>query len=144
MELAFLEQLPHAKLHWIRVLIIQVNKLLFSCSVVSNSLQPHEPQHARPPCLSPTLRVHLNPCPLSDAIQPSHPLPPSSPTLSLSQHQGLFQYTGSSHQVAKYWSFSFSISPYNEYSGLISFRMDWLILEVNIEGLECIKQDIAV
>ena len=66
---------------------------------------------------------------VSDDIQPSHPLlSPSSPAFNLSPHQGLFQWVSSSHQVAKYWSFSFSISPYNEYSGLISFRMDWLDL----------------
>ena len=65
---------------------------------------------------------------VSDAIQLSHPLSPPSPlALSLSQHQGLFQWVGSSYRVAKYWSFSFSISPSNEYSGLISFRTDWLI-----------------
>ena len=65
----------------------------FSCSVMSNSLRPHELQHARPPCPSPTTRVHSNSCPSSrDAIQPSHPLSlPSPPALSLSQHQGLFQ-----------------------------------------------------
>ena len=62
-----------------------------------------------------------------DAIQPSHPLSsPSPPAFNLSQHQGLFRWVSSSHQVAKYWSFSFKISPYN--SGLISFRMDWLDL----------------
>ena len=62
---------------------------------------------------------------VSDAIQPSHPLSsPSPPAFNLSQHQGLFQWVSSSHQVAKYWSFSFSSSPSNEYSGLISFRMD--------------------
>ena len=65
--------------------------------------------------------VHL----VSDAIQPSHTLsPPSLPTLNLCQHQGLFQWAGSLHQVAKVWSFSFSINPSNEYSGLISFRID--------------------
>ena len=64
---------------------------------------------------------------VSDAIQPSHPLsPPSPPTFNLSQHQGPFQWVSSSHQWPKYWSFSFSISPSNEYSGLIFFRMDWL------------------
>ena len=67
---------------------------------------------------------------VGDAIQPSHPLlSPSPPTFNLSQHQGLFQWVSSSYQVAKvYWSFTFSISPSNEYSGLISFRMDWLDL----------------
>ena len=63
---------------------------------------------------------------VGDAIQPSYPLSsPSPPAFNLSQHQGLFQWVSSSHQVAKYWSFSFSISPSNEYSGLISFRIDW-------------------
>ena len=63
------------------------------------------------------------------AIQPSHPLSsPSPPTFNLSQHQDLFQWVSSSHQVAKYWSFSFSISHSNEYSGLIFFRMNWLDL----------------
>ena len=74
---------------------------------------------------------------VSDVIQPSHPLPPSSFTFTLSQHQGLFQWVSSLHQMAKVqelqlqyqsFQFSFSISPSNEYSGLISFRMDWLDL----------------
>ena len=64
---------------------------------------------------------------VGDASQPSHPLSsPSPPTLNLSQHQSLFKWVSSSHQVAKYWSFSFNISPSNEHPGLISFRMDWL------------------
>ena len=68
---------------------------------------------------------------VGDAIQPSHPLSsPSPPTFNLSQHQGLFHWVGSLHPVVKYWSFSFSISAFNEYWGLISFRMDWLDLAV--------------
>ena len=69
---------------------------------------------------------------VSDATQLSHPLPSlSPPALNLSQHQGVFKWVGSSHQVPKYWSFSFSFSPFNEYSGLISFMIDWLdLLEV--------------
>ena len=63
---------------------------------------------------------------VSDAIYPSHPLSaPSPPTFNLSQHQGLSKWVSFSHQ---YWSFSFSSSPSNEYSGLISFKMDWLDL----------------
>ena len=79
----------------------------FSHLVVSDSLQPHEPQHARPPCPSPTPRVHPNPCPLSrDAIQLSHPLSSSSLTaLDLSQHQGLFQWVSLSNQVTKVLEF---------------------------------------
>ena len=62
-----------------------------------------------------------------DAIQPSYPLSsPSPPALNLFHHQGLFKWVSSLHQWPKYWIFSFSISPSKEYSGLISFRMDWL------------------
>ena len=65
---------------------------------------------------------------VSDAIQPSHPLlSPSPPTFNLSQHQGLFKSVFCI-RWPKYWSFSFNISPSSEYSGLISFRMDWLDL----------------
>ena len=53
---------------------------------------------------------------------------PSPPTFNLSQHQGLFRWVRSLHQMAKYWSFIFSISPSNEYSGLISFRIRWFDL----------------
>ena len=67
---------------------------------------------------------------VSDAIQPSHPLPsPSPPAFSLSQHQGLFQRVGSSHQMAKGLEFHVIDSPSNEYSELISFRMDWISLQ---------------
>ena len=66
---------------------------------------------------------------VSDAIQHFHALSsPSGPAFNLSQHQGLFKWTSSAHRWPKYWSFSFSISPSNEYSGLISFRRDWLDL----------------
>ena len=64
---------------------------------------------------------------VSDAIQPSHPLSsPSPPVPNPSQHQGLFQWVNSSHEMAKYWSFSSSIILSKEIPGLISFRMDWL------------------
>ena len=66
---------------------------------------------------------------VGDAIQPSHPL--SSlypPAFNLSQHQGLSNESVLHIRWPKYWNFSFSISPSNEYSGLISFRMDWLDL----------------
>ena len=68
---------------------------------------------------------------VGDAIQPSVPLvAPSPPAFNLSQHQGHFKWISSLHlhRWPKYWSFSFNISPFNEYSGLISFRMDWLDL----------------
>ena len=102
----------------------------FSRSVFSDTLQHHEPQHARPPCRSPTARatqthVHW----IGDAIQPSHPLSsPSPPALNLSQHQGLCKWVSFSHHVAKVLSFSFNIRPSNEYPGMVSFRIDWLDL----------------
>ena len=66
---------------------------------------------------------------VSDAIQPSHPLSfPSPPDFNLSQNQGLSNESVLCIRWPKYWSFSFSISPSNEYSGLISLRMDWLDL----------------
>ena len=66
---------------------------------------------------------------VSDAIQTSHPLSSPSPLApNPSQHQSLFQWVNFSHDVAKYWSFSFSIIPSKEIPGLISFRMDWLHL----------------
>ena len=69
---------------------------------------------------------------VSDAIPPSHLLPsPSPPTFNLSQQQGLFKWTSIR---PKYWSISFSISPSSEYSGLISFRMDWLDL-LAVQGI---------
>ena len=70
-------------------------------------------------------RVHL----VNDVIQSSHPLlPPSPPAFNLSQHQGLFSESALHIRWPKYWSFSFNISPSNEYPELISFRMDWLDL----------------
>ena len=71
---------------------------------------------------------------VSEAIQPSHPRSsPSLPTFSHSQHQGFFQWVSFSYPVAKVLSFSFSISPSNEYSELISLRMDWLDL-LSVQG----------
>ena len=68
-----------------------ISSFQFSCSVVSDSLQPHGLQHARRPCPPPTPGVYPNSCPLSDTIKPSHPLSsPSPPALNLSQNQGLF------------------------------------------------------
>ena len=90
-----------------RLCEVRVSSVQFSRSVVSDSLQPHEPQHARPPCPSPTPGVHQTHvhC-VGDAIQPSHPLSsPSPPILKPSQHEGLFNRVSSSHQVAKVLEF---------------------------------------
>ena len=66
---------------------------------------------------------------VDDAIQPSHPLfSPSPPAFNLSQHQGLFQELALRIRWPEHWSFSFSVSPSNVYSGLISFRISWFDL----------------
>ena len=66
---------------------------------------------------------------ISDAIQPSHPLSsPSPPAFNFSRHQSLFQWISSSHQVAKILEFKLQHQSFQEYSGLISFRIDWLDL----------------
>ena len=91
---------------------IQHKDFLCSVRVMSDSFQPHELQHASLPC--PSLFPEVTQTPVhwvSDAIQPPHPLSlPSLLVLSLSQHQCLFQWVGSLHQVAKVLELSFSIS----------------------------------
>ena len=81
--------------------------LLFSRSVMSDSLQPHEPQHPGLPVhhqLPEFTQIHAHR--VGDAIHPSHSLSsPSPPTPSPSQHQGLFQWVNSSHEVAKVLEF---------------------------------------
>ena len=81
---------------------------------VSDSLRPHEPQHARPPCPSPTPGVHPNPCPLSWWCHPSilSSVIPSPPALSLSQHQGFFQWVSSLHQMATVLEFQLQNQSY--------------------------------
>ena len=85
---------------------------------------PGLPVHHQVPELAQT-HVHQ----VCNAIQPSHPLlSPSPPAFNLSQHKGLFYWSGLRNRQPKYWSFNFSISSSNEYSGLISFRIDWFDL----------------
>ena len=110
----------------------------FSCSVVPNSLQSHGLQHTMHPCPSPTPRAYSNSCPSS---QWCHPTISSSVILFSSCLQsflvsGSFQVSQILHiRWPKYQSFSFSISPSNEYLGLISFRMDWLDL-LSVQGTQ--------
>ena len=79
----------------------------FSHSVVSDSLRPHESQHTRSPCPSPTPGVYPNPFHrVGDVIHPSHPLlSPSPPAPNPSQHWGLFQWVNSLHEVVKVLEF---------------------------------------
>ena len=114
----------------------------FSHSVVSYSLWPHGEQHNRLPCPSPTPRACSNSRPLSRWCDPNIPssVVPFSSCLQSFPASGSFKWV-SSHQVAKvakYWSFSFSTGPSNEYSGLVSFRIDWFDL-LAVEGsLKCL------
>ena len=102
----------------------------FSRSVMSNSLQPHGLQNARLRCPSPTpgacsTHVHR----VGDDMKPSHPLltllllPSILPSIRVFSNELVLHI-----RWPEYWSFSFSTSPSNEYSGLTSFRMDWLDL----------------
>ena len=96
---------------------------------MSDSLWPHGLQHARPPCPSPTPRVYSNLRPSSQWCHPnilSSVVPFSSHLQSFPACRVFSNESVLRIRWPKYWSFSFSISPSNEYSGLISFRMDWL------------------
>ena len=103
----------------------------FSRSVVSNSLRPHESQHTRPPCPSPTPGVHSRVASIESVMPSSHLilsrplllLPPIPPSIQVFSNESTVRM-----RWPKYWSFSFSISPSKEHPGLISFRMDWLDL----------------
>ena len=107
----------------------QFSSVQFSRSVMSNFLQPHKSQHARPPCPSPTPRVHWDSRPSSQWCHPaisSSVAPFSFCPQSLPASES-FPIT-LRMRWPKYWSFSFSIIPSKEIPGLISFRMDWLDL----------------
>ena len=112
------------------LICIHISSIQFSCSVMSDSLQPHELQHARPPCPSPTLGVHPNSCPSSRwcipailySTNPFSSCPQSLPASVFSNEATLHM------RWPEYWSFSFSIFPSKEHQGLISFRMGCLDL----------------
>ena len=101
----------------------------FIRSVVSDSLRTRGLQYARLPCPSPTPWASSNSFWVGDAIQPSHPLSSPSPLPSIFPSIKVF-LNESALQIRwpKNWSFSFNITPSNEYSGLLFFRMDWLDL----------------
>ena len=109
----------------------QSSSVQFSRSILSDSLRPHGPQHARPPVshqLPEFTQTHV--CGVGDAIQPSHPLSSPLPLLpSIFSRIRVFSNDSALHiRWPRYWSFSFNISPSNEHPGLISFKMDWLDL----------------
>ena len=107
------------------ILIPTDSSVQFSHSVVSDSLRPHESQHARPPCLSLFRLTSIESVMPSSHLILCHPLfllPPMPPSIRV------FSSESALHMRWPKWSFSFSISPSNEHPGLISFRMDWLDL----------------
>ena len=109
-----------------------IRSVQFSCSVVSNSLRPHELQQARPPCPSPTPRVHSNSCPssrwchpaISSFVVPFSSCPQSLPASVFSNESTLCM------RWPKYWSCRFSIIPSKEHPGLLSLEWTgWISLE---------------
>ena len=109
---------------WVDLQFSSVTHLCPSLCDPMNCSTPGFPVHHQLPELT---QIHVHQ--VSDAIQPSHPLSsPSSPAFNLSQHQVFSSESVLCVRWPKYWSFSFSISLSNEYSGLISFRRDWLDL----------------
>ena len=107
---------------------------------MSDSLWPHESQHIRPPCPSPSPGVHSNSCPSSQWCH----LAISSSVVPFSSCPQYLQAPVFSNESTlpmrwpKYWIFSFSIIPSEEHPGLISFRMDWLdllVVQVTLKSL---------
>ena len=112
------------------------NTVQFSCSVVFDSLRPHELQHTRPPCLSPTLGVYSKLMSIELVMPSSHFILCHSPFLLPSIFPSINSFSTESvlHiRWPKHWSFSFSISLSNEHPGLISFRIDWFDL-LSVQG----------
>ena len=108
-----------------------LSSVQFSCSVMSDSLWLHGLPHARLPCPSPTPRACSNSCPF-ELVMPSNHLILCCPLLFLpSIFPSIRVFSNESVLLIRWskdWSFSFSISPSSEYSGLISFRTDWFDL----------------
>ena len=110
----------------INVIKLKHALLLFSRPIMSDSLQRHGLQHARPHHLPEFAQVHVH-C-ISDAVQPSHPLTLSSSALNLSSIRYIPSESFVHIRWPKYWNFSFSISPPSEYLALISLKIDWFDL----------------
>ena len=105
---------------------LQFSSVQFSRSVVSDSLRPHESQHTNTNSRSSLRLTSIESAMPSSHLILCHPLlllPPIPPSIRVFSNESTLRM-----RWPKYWSFSFSISPSNEYPGLISFRMDWLDL----------------
>ena len=122
---------------------VQFSSVAQSCLTLCDPMNhstPGFPVHHQLPESTQT-HVHW----VGDAIQPAHPLSsPFPPAFNLSHHQGLFKWVSSSHQVAKVLEFSFSISPSNKYSGLISFRTDWGWISLQSKALSRVSSNTTV
>ena len=115
------------KLFWVILSSLQFSLVAQLCLTVCNSMGCN----TRPPCPSPTPGAYSNSCPWSQWCHPniSSSVIPFSSCLQSFSGSGSFPMSQFfSIRWPKYWSFSFSISPSNEYSGIISFRMDWFDL----------------
>ena len=109
-----------------------LSSVQFSCSVMSDSLRPHELQHARLPCPSPTPGVYTNSCPLSRwcHLTISSLSSPSPPSFDVPNIRIFSNESALCIRWPKHCSFSFNISPSNQHPGLISFRMaGWIFLQ---------------
>ena len=111
----------------LRISAVSSVSLFSSVAQSCLTLQTHELQHTRHHQLAELTQTHVYS--IGDAIQPSHPLSsPSPPAFNLSSIRVFSNELALCIRWTKYWSFSFSINPSSEYSGLISFKMDWFDL----------------
>ena len=115
-----------------KFLFIRISSVTQLCPTLCDPLDCSTPGFTVHHQLPELALTHVHP--VSDAIQPSHPLSSSSPAFNPSQHQHLFWWVSYLYQVAKVLEFQLQHHPSNEYSGLISFRMDWLDL-LAIQGI---------
>jgi len=126
--------------------IQRFSSVQFSRSVMSDSLRPHESQHTRPPCPSPTPGVHSDSMSIESVMPSSHLilcrpfllLPPIPPSIKVFSSESALRM-----RWPKFWSFSFSIIPSKEIPGLISFIMDWLDL-LAVQGLSRVFSNTTV
>ena len=116
---------------WPPAPLLLLSPVQLSRSVMSNSLRPRGLQHTRPPCPSPAPGVYSHLMSIESVMPSNHLILFRSPLLPPSIFPSIRVFSNESALCIKYWSFSFSISPYNEYSGLISFRMDMLALQLS-------------
>ena len=121
------QQSPSVAKNKFKIYTMGESSVQFSRSVVSDSLRPHESHHARPPCPSPSPGVHSDSRP---SVMPSSHLILCRPLLLLPPIPPSIRVFSSESHLCIRWPecWSFSISPSNEYSGLISFRIDWFDL----------------